>query len=170
MKTSPMLLGDFNHEPSKNTMIQFCKVYKLKISLKSSACNKNTERPPCIDLILTNRQKIFTGCHIIESVLSDFCRMTVTIIKMHLKKQEPGIMHCKMFNKEHIHQNIFTKFQKENNLIYQLKRFLAIFKTVLERNAFIKKSYVQANHNLFINKTLQREVTIFLGSATIFTK
>ena len=33
-----LLLGDFNSEPSENSMIEFGKVYKLKNLVKGAAC------------------------------------------------------------------------------------------------------------------------------------
>ena len=49
------LLGNFNSEPFENAMIEFCKAHKLKNLVKGATCNKNPEKPSCIDLILTNR-------------------------------------------------------------------------------------------------------------------
>ena len=78
-----MLLCDFDSEPSENAMIEFFKVYKLKILVKGSMCYKNPEKLSCIDLILTKRPRSLHGCDIIETGLSDFHKMTVTVIKMY---------------------------------------------------------------------------------------
>ena len=45
-------------------------------------CFKNNENPSsCIDLILTNFPKYFQHCMAIESGLSDFHKMRVTVMK-----------------------------------------------------------------------------------------
>ena len=82
-----MFLGDFNYKTSENSMIEFCKMYKLKNTVKGMTYKKILERPYCINFILINRQRSFQGCPMIEISLSDFCyRMKVTVMKMHLKK------------------------------------------------------------------------------------
>ena len=87
-----MLLGNFNSEPSENAIIEFCKEYKLENLVKGATCYKNPEKPSCSDLILTNRRRRFHGNHIIETGLSDFHKMTVTVMKMYFKKQGPRVI------------------------------------------------------------------------------
>ena len=40
----------------------------------------------------------------------------------------------------------------------QLEKFLAIFKTVLDRHALIKKRYIRTNQAPFMKKTLEKAV------------
>ena len=94
-----LLLGDFNSEPTENAMTEFCKVYKLKNLVKGATCYKNPEKPSCIDLILTNRPRSFQGCHIIETGLSDFHKMTVTVMKMYFKKQGLNVVHYRDYKR-----------------------------------------------------------------------
>ena len=88
-----LLLSDFNSELSENGITEFCKVYRLKNLVKGVTCYKNPEKPSCVDLILTNRPRSFHGCHIIETGLSDFHKMTVTVMKMYFQKQGPRVIH-----------------------------------------------------------------------------
>ena len=46
-------------------------------------------RQSCIDLILTNIQKRFQNFSIIETGLSDFHKLTVTVLKSYFRKNEP---------------------------------------------------------------------------------
>ena len=48
--------------------------------------------PSGIDLILTNRNKSFQGMYIIETGISDFYKMTVTVMRTYFKKQEPNLI------------------------------------------------------------------------------
>ena len=115
-------------------MIEFCKVYKLKNLVKGTTCYKNPEKPSCIDLILTNRPRSFHGCHIIETGLSDFHKMTITVMKMYFKKQGPRSLHYrdyKRFNTQSFHQDIFANLHEENVNINQLEKFLTYLKKCL---------------------------------------
>ena len=49
----------------------------------------NIENPRCIDLIITNREKKFQNTMVIETGLSDFHNMAVTILKTSFTKQQP---------------------------------------------------------------------------------
>ena len=52
-------LGDFNPEPTEIAMSDFVEVYNFKNLTKRPTCFKNSSKPSCIDLILTNRKKIY---------------------------------------------------------------------------------------------------------------
>ena len=84
-----ILLGDFNAEMSENAMIDFCDTYNLKNFVKDPTCLKNVEHPYYIDLILTNRPKSFQINVVTETGLSNFHKMTVTVLKSYSKKRRP---------------------------------------------------------------------------------
>ena len=50
---------------------------------------KNIESPSCTDLILTNKAKPFQSTYAIETGLSDFHRMTISVLKMCFRKLLP---------------------------------------------------------------------------------
>ena len=64
-----------------SVMTVFCDTYDLKCLIKEPTCYKNPENPSCIDLILTNYPKCFQNSCAVETDLSDFQRMTVTVTK-----------------------------------------------------------------------------------------
>ena len=82
-----LLLGDFNSEPVENDMNEFCNVYGLKNLIKEPTCYKNALNPTCIDLILTNKFNKFQNSKTIETGLSDFHKMTVTVLKTFFQKK-----------------------------------------------------------------------------------
>ena len=137
----------FNSEPSENAIIEFCKVYRLKNLVKGATCYKNPEKPSCTDLILTNRPRRFHRCHIIETGLSDFHKMTVTVMVMYFQKQSPRVIHYRDY--------VFANLHEENIRINQLEKFLNVFKKVFDIHAPIKKLYIRANQGPFMNETLQ---------------
>ena len=49
-----LIIGDFNTGISQKDMNTFFGSYELNSLVKEPTCYKNTERPSCIDLILTN--------------------------------------------------------------------------------------------------------------------
>ena len=54
--------------------------------IKEPTCNKNPENLSFADLILTNKPKCFQNSFLVETGLSDFHRMTVTVMKTFFKK------------------------------------------------------------------------------------
>ena len=154
-------MGDFNSETSENAIIKFCKVYRLKNLVKGATCYKNPEKPSCTDLILTNRPRGFHRCHIIETGLSDFHKMTVTVMTMYFQKQGPTVIHYrdyKSFNTQSFRQDVFANLHEENVNINQLEKFLNVLKKVFDIHVPIKNRYIRENQRPFMNKTLQKAV------------
>ena len=87
-----VFLGDFNVGIEETTMKSFSESYNLTNLIKQPTCFKNPEKPSCIDLILTNRHKSFQSTYVIERGLSDFHRMTVSVLKMYFRKLPPRII------------------------------------------------------------------------------
>ena len=84
-------MGDFNVGFTEANMAAFCKEYKLKALTKEPTCFKNYMSPSCIDLLLTNCQKIFESTLTIETHLSDFHKLIVTVLKVKNEKVPPKI-------------------------------------------------------------------------------
>ena len=68
-------------------MQTFCDTYNLKSLVKKPTCFKNLDNPSCIDLILTNRIKSFQNTCVLETGLSDFHKLTATVMKSTFRKQ-----------------------------------------------------------------------------------
>ena len=110
-----LLLGDFNVCVEDSSMSEFCDTYNLKSLIREPTCYKNPENPSCIDLILTNRPCSFQNSCVFETGLSDFHRMTVTVMKMHFQKLQPRV----------INYRDYKHFQNENlGKICCLEQFL----------------------------------------------
>ena len=71
----------------------------LKKLMKQPICFKNPENPSCIDLLLTNRPRRFCNSYVIETGLSDFHMMTVSVMKMHYRKLPPKIINHRDYKK-----------------------------------------------------------------------
>ena len=83
-----MLMGDLNAEPTEVAVSDFCEIYNLKHLIKEKMCFKNPTKPTCIDLIVTNRPKFFQDTVVLETKLSDFHNMSVTVMKMYYTNQK----------------------------------------------------------------------------------
>ena len=82
-----MLIGDLNGEPTKAVVSDFCEIYNLKHLINDKICFKNPTKPTCIVLIVTNRPKCFYDIVVFETGLSDFHKMSATVMKMYYAKE-----------------------------------------------------------------------------------
>ena len=82
-----LLLGDFNSEVVEKSMKEFCGIYNLQNLIKEPTCYKNINNPSSIDVILTNRCMSFGKSQAIETGISDFHKMTVTVLKTFYQKK-----------------------------------------------------------------------------------
>ena len=80
-------------------METFCEFYGLKNLIKVPTCYQNPQNPSCIDLILTNSPLSFQSSGVIETGLSDFHKMTVTVIGTNFQKLDPKIIRYRDYRK-----------------------------------------------------------------------
>ena len=87
-----IIVGDFNSEVTQTSMKVFCDSYEFKNLIKDGTCYKNPENPSCIDVILTNNPNSFQNSGVIKTGLSDFHKMTVTVMKTTFGKLKSNII------------------------------------------------------------------------------
>ena len=158
-----IVLGDFNVAMDNSDMTVFYDTYDQKCLIKEPTFYKNPENPSCIDLILTNNLKCFQSSCVVETGLSDFHRMTVTVMKATFKKFEPRIIHYrdyKNFQNDQYRDELTPKLSnivsKNNNI--RLNEFLSICMDTLDQYAPCKQKYTGGNYLLFMNKTISKEI------------
>ena len=83
-------------EIKEANMISFCENYNLKIQIKQPTCYKNSQKPTCIDSILINVPRMFQSTSALETGLSDFHLMTVTVIRKTFKKMRPRVINYRL--------------------------------------------------------------------------
>ena len=86
------IVGDFNSEMTESAMENFRGTYHLHNVIKDPTCFKNINKPSCIYLLLTNFPKSFLKSQTFETGLSDFHKLTLTVLKIHYKKQKPLVV------------------------------------------------------------------------------
>ena len=119
----------------------------------------NPEKPSCIDLLLANRPKSFQNSSVVETGLSHFHKMKVTVMKTTFEKLKPRICYFRNWNQffyEKSRKQLLTKLLLENvnNSINGINKFQEIHFNTLDIFAPRKKKYLQGNNMPFINKNL----------------
>ena len=64
----------------------------MKSLIRVPTCYKNQANPTCIDLMLTNYNWSFQSSCTFETGLSDFHKMTVTVLKIYFQKREAKVV------------------------------------------------------------------------------
>ena len=82
-----MLLRDPNVESSDPVLNGFCNVYNLFSIVKEPKYFKNLYNSSYIALFLTNRPQSFQSSVTIETGISDFHKMVITVLKVFCKKK-----------------------------------------------------------------------------------
>ena len=155
-----ILMGDFNSEYTEHDMADFCCTYNLSSLIKEKTCFKSVENPTCTDLILTNRHQSFQNSSVIETGLSDFHKLTITVLKTTLRKKPPKIISYRNYKK-------FSQLKFRNDLelflsgidLYMISNddFVTAFMCILNAHAPVKQKYIRANENPFVSKELRKE-------------
>ena len=99
----------------------FCDNYSLRSTIKQPKCYKSPTDPTCIDLILTNTPQNFQSTCLLETGLSDFHLMTLTVMKKVFKKMKLSIFKLgilnyrshKHFSNEAFRTSLSNKLSKE---------------------------------------------------------
>ena len=140
-----LIVGDLNSEVKEKYLTEFCQMYNLKNVINMPSCFKNPSNLSCIDLMLTNHPRSFQNSLAIETGLSDFHRMTVTLMKAYSTKLCPKLVNYRDFKK-------FSNEAFRDELITNLSRiapnyddFMKMVNRVHNRHAPPKKRYIRAN-------------------------
>ena len=156
-----VMIGDFNAEPTENAMEEFMKLYNLKNLIKEPTCYKNPDKPLCIDLILSNRSKSFHSPHIVETGISDFHKMIVSVMKIFFKKQKPNVIYyrdSKKFFNDQFRADFVDELMKGNIKISRLDIFTGTALQILGKYAPMKQKIIRANEPPFMNRSIKKEV------------
>ena len=86
------LMGDLNVEGHTGFLKEFCDLYNLKNLIKVPTCFKNPDFLTTIDVMLTTSYRGFYNSCAIETELSDFHKMIVTVTKSRLQKRNLKII------------------------------------------------------------------------------
>ena len=152
-------MGDFNVEPNDVNMKDFCQIYGCKNIVKGKTCFKNPINPTCIDLIIANRPKSFQESKVIEIGLSEFHKMSLTVMKVFCNKQKPKIIQYRQYkgfcNEAFMHE-LESALARFSQISFGI--FKSTVDNILQKHAPIKKRYVRTNQASFINSKIHKKV------------
>ena len=158
-----ILLGDFNMEEKEANISNFLEIYNLKNLVKKPTCVKS-DRPRSIDLILTNRASSFQCTDSIETGLSDFHGMIITVLKGGFSKKGPKLINYRDYrnfniNKFRIDVHIdLSKHVPADKINYDT--FDSVVKNEINEHAPNKRKYVRANDGPFVTKALRKAIML----------
>ena len=85
-------------------------VILIRVSLKKHTSLKNHENPYYIDLILTNSPNSFKNSFAMGTALSDFHKITDTILKIRSEKLKPRIEHYQDYKTKSLSNDKFREY------------------------------------------------------------
>ena len=157
-----MFIGDFNMTETEEQLKNFLDLYGLKNLVPEPTCYKS-ETARCIYLVLTNRNRSVQQSTTVETGLSDFHKMAVTVLKTTFPKQGPTVINYRNYKN-------FDELAFRNDLREELGRiepsdlsyssFETTFDKVLDKHAPVKKKYVRANEKPFMTRALRKAVML----------
>ena len=112
-----VVLEDFNVDIKNNDMKDFCNSYNLSSLIRVPTCYKNPNNPSCIDLILTNSPRSFQSSCAIETGLSYFHKMTITVMKASFQRLKPRVINYRNYNSfsnESYREELVNELSKDN--------------------------------------------------------
>ena len=86
-----LFLGDFNAGMEDSSIKIFCGYYNLTSMINTPACYKNPDKPTC------TCPRSFQNSCVIETGLSDFHMMIVTVVKPSYQKIEPKVINYRNY-------------------------------------------------------------------------
>ena len=152
-----LLAGDFNANEEEINMSNFMQLYDLKNLVKENTCFKSIENPSCVDLFLTNCCKSFQNTFATSTGISDFHKMTVTVLKTTFKKVKPKEIIYRAFR--NFDRNIFTK-DLESCLVncQSIDELEKNFLRVIDNHAPQKKKVLRATEVPYMTKALKKAI------------
>ena len=151
----------------RKTCLSLLRVYSLRNLVKLKTCFN----PSCIDHILTNSTQSFQNSNVFETGLSDFHKLTTTVLKQYFPNLTPKVVNYRDYHKfgnDEFRAQLDNEILKHdiNNMEYQ--QFLNIFTDILNKHAPMKERYLRVNQGRFTTRSRLR--TKFLSDRTEIQK
>ena len=112
-------------------------------------------------MIIINRPESFQGTTTIETGLSDFHKMSLTIMKVFYKKQKANVIRYRSYRNfdneafiDELQVAFSDRYDDTENLIFST--FKNVIDHSLKKHAPLKKRYVRANQAPFMNKSIKK--------------
>ena len=171
-----LLPADFKADEEMSTFGGFLEDNNLKNIVKDKTCFKNALNPSCIELFLTNTPHCFQNTCSINTGLSDFYRMILTVHKTTFRKAKPIVIQYICYKK---YNDVLFRNELEFKLSKSIdcRTYRDLYIEVLNRHAPLKKKTVRANQVPYMTRTLRKAIMMrsklennFLKNSTLENK
>ena len=141
-----LCIGEFTSETSETTLRNFYDLHKLKNLVRVPTCFKNPDNPSCFDLFQTNCSRSFQDTQGIETGLSDFHKMNLTVLKISFTKQKHGTIfykNYKKFDNLEFKEALNKELMKHDLSNIDYEHFHEIALSILNAHAPLKKKQMK---------------------------
>ena len=171
-------MGDLNVDSSGPVLNDFCNVFNLFSLVNETTCLKNPCNPACIDLFLANCPRSVQNTVTIETGISDFHKMVITVLKVFYRKQKPKIIQYrsyKNFDNQVFQRELNSELLKIDLNNADLSEFTETFLLILDKHVPKKQNFIRTNNSNFVTKNLRKafmkrsnfEINIYVKERTI---
>ena len=150
-----LILGDFNSQMSETNMKKFCDIYDLENLIKEPTCFKNPNNR--LILCLQIKRNSFCNSIVVETGLSDCHKMTITVLKMYIRKQKPRHVTYRCY-KGDFRRDIFYNLHSLDIETMNYEIFAEIFKTLINQYVPMEQKIVRGNQSPFMTKELSKGI------------
>ena len=92
-----LILGDFSVKIEEANLKSFCESYDLKSLIKQPNCYRNPNKSTCIDLTLTNILRMFQSTCVLDTGLSGFHLMIMTVMRKTFRKMRSRVINYRSY-------------------------------------------------------------------------
>ena len=167
-------MGDFNIESTDSCLKDFEIGANLEQIVNEATCFKSVENPSIIDHIWVSNRDCFIKTSSIETGLSDFHRLTATVMNLQPPKKKPKVIQYrsyKNFDKELFRRDLQHMIDTaENSEFVNFDSFHAKFKNVVDKHLPQKKKFLRSNDAPFMNKRLRKEIMLRSRRRNLYLK
>ena len=168
-----IFLGHVNAGVEDTDIKNCCNSCNLTSMVNKATSYKNPHKPTCIDLILINCPGSFQNSCVVETGLSYFHKMNVTVMKTSRRKSQPK--YITVITKILVTMFLGIRYGKSSHKIWEtgeldVDDFLISYNKILDQYVPRKKKYVRGNHSLFMNKNLSKPIMLRTKLRNIFLK
>ena len=113
--------------------------------------------------ILTNKDSDFQKTSVLETGLSDFLKLTVTVMKANFPKQVPKVFtykNYKYFYNDNFRNDLMHEISKQGFHGITCEQFELLFMTTLNKHAPVKIKYIRANNSPFMNDEFSKAIMV----------
>ena len=167
-----LILGDLNIDSSDsqdqgiNAFHDFCDVFDLRNLIKGKTCITK-KHSSSIDVILTNKKRLFKNSGTIETGVSDFHKMVLTMLRVQFKKLKPIQITYRDYRKFDQTQFLEDLSDAPFHLCEALANhgpslahdlLVKIFTEKVDKHAPLKKRHLRGNQVPFMTKEYSKAI------------